>query len=162
MSGSYKELRKKAVAEEFSSPELMNMRKKLAVCFIAFIVCRVAFSVYETVYIVLREADISFIISNLCLTALTAFLSYAIYNGASTLTFLAALGGAYSLVTNFASETVIRYITTQSDVAFNAYMAVLAVVSLIQIVMYIYIGASKKWKQYFAACLRVNGKLAER
>ncbi len=48
MSGSYKELRKKAVAEEFSSPELMNMRKKLAVCFIAFIVCRVAFSVYET------------------------------------------------------------------------------------------------------------------
>ena len=41
-------------------------------------------------------------------------------------------------------------------------MAVLAVVSLIQIVMYIYIGASKKWKQYFAACLRVNGKLAER
>lgn len=27
MSGSYKELRKKAVAEEFSSPELMNMRK---------------------------------------------------------------------------------------------------------------------------------------
>ena len=34
MSGSYKELRKKAVAEEFSSPELMNMRKKLAVCFI--------------------------------------------------------------------------------------------------------------------------------
>ena len=73
MSGSYKELRKKAVAEEFSSPELMNMRKKLAVCFIAFIVCRVAFSVYETVYIVLREADLSFIISNLCLTALTAF-----------------------------------------------------------------------------------------
>ena len=71
--------------------------------------------------------------------------------------FLAALGGAYSLVTNFASETVIRYITTQSDLAFNAYMAVLAVVSLIQIVMYIYIGASKKWKQYFAACLRVNG-----
>ena len=80
-------------------------------CFIAFIVCRVAFSVYETVYIVLKEADLSFIISNLCLTALTAFLSYAIYNGASTLTFLAALGGAYSLVTNFASETVIRYIT---------------------------------------------------
>ena len=101
-------------------------------------------------------------ISNLCLTALTAFLSYAIYNGASTLTFLAALGGAYSLVTSFASETVIRYITTQSDVAFNAYMAVLAVISLIQIVMYIYIGASKKWKQYFAACLRVNEKLAER
>ena len=149
MSGSYKELRKKTVAEEFSSPELMNMRKKLAVCFIAFIV-------------VLKEADLSFIISNLCLTALTAFLSYAIYNGASTLTFLAALGGAYSLVTSFASETVIRYITTQSDVAFNAYMAVLAVISLIQIVMYIYIGASKKWKQYFAACLRVNGKLAER
>ena len=53
-------------------------------------------------------------------------------------------------------------LTTQGDVAFNAYMAVLAAVSLIQIVMYIYIGASKKWKPYFSACLRVNGKLAER
>ena len=162
MSGSYKELKKQAVSEEFASPELMNMRKRLAACFIAFIALRVAFSVYEAVYVSLKGADISFIISNLCLTALTAFLSYAIYNGASTLTFLAAIGGAYSLVTNFASEAVISYITTKGDVAYNIYMAVLAAVSLIQVIMYIYIGASKKYKEYFAACLRVNGRLAER
>ncbi len=160
---NYRDLRKKTIDEVFSeTPELHSLRKKLKILLVGLCVLRAAFTVFEIVFLILRKTSLSFAIPNICLTLLGILFAYAIYNGASTITFLGILGGLYSLITNFASETVIEYIKTAGDISYNVYMTLLAAVAVIQIAIFAYIAFSKSYKPYFEACLKVNAKLAQR
>lgn len=163
MDNSFAAMRKKAVCEVFSaSPKLMELRKTMFVLLTGFCALRVAFSVYEIVFIVLRDASLTGALPNICLALLGAFFAYAIYNGASTMSFLMVIGGVYSLLANFASERVIDHIKNAGDVSYNIYMFILGGLALIQIVLFVYVGLSKRFKPYFEACMKVNNVLSQR
>lgn len=163
MDKSYAELKKRTVAEVFApSPELMKMRKTMFLLMTGFCCARILFSVYEIIFILLRQSSISSALPNICLTALSALFAVAIYNGASSLSFLAAIGGGYSLFVNFGNQAVIEHIKNAGDTAYNIYMLILGVIAVFQLVLFVYIGISKRWKKYFGACLKVNEKLSQR
>jgi len=163
MENSYRDLRKKTIDEVFSEQSgLMALRKRLKIMLVELCALRAAFVVFEVIFLIARDTSLSFAIPNICLTLLGLVFAYAIYNGASTITFLGILGGLYSIISNFANEKVIEYIRNSGDISYNVYMALLAAVAVIQIAVFAYIAFSKRYKPYFEACLKVNAKLAQR
>lgn len=156
-------MKKRVILDVFSGDsELMKLRKTMFWLLAGFWALRAAFSVYEIVFVLMRGASLSGALPNLCIALLGVLFAYAIYNGASTMSFLAAFGGVYSLIANFANERVIDYISSAGDVPYNIYMFILGGLALIQIVLFAYIGFSKRFKPYFEACTKVNNILSKR
>ncbi len=163
MDKNFAAMKKKAVDEVFAaSPKLMGLRKTMFMLLVGFCALRAAFSVYEVVFIVLREASLTGALPNICLALLGAFFAYAIYSGASTMSFLMIIGGVYSLLVNFSNEMVIDHIKNAGDVSYNVYMFILGGIALIQILLFAYIGLSKRFKPYFEARMKVNNVLSQR